>query len=252
MATGIEHDAFAFIERCWSHTAPAGILDDLLQTVRPLGFDYLIMSGVPVGGQNLAPLVELNGWPQGWLDRYIEREHAGVDGVCLYSAQTTRPFFWAEMPPPFGNSKGTALVAGEATEFGIRSGYAVPAHSPLHWHSVVSLASTARNCGMSRAEEVAVALMSVTAVGAVEALYYPIEPGPSLTDREREVARWLAAGKTQWEISVILGLSEHTVDKHVRSLVRKLDASNTTQAVAEAIRRREIMPAELSMAGSRT
>lgn len=248
MAVGIEHEAFDFISRCWDHSAPAELLDDLLRTVRPLGFDYLIMSGVPVGGQNLAPLVELNGWPQGWLDRYLERGHAVVDGVCLYSAQTTRPFFWNDMPLPFASSKGTAIVAGEASEFGIRSGYAVPAHSPLHWHSVVSLASGAADCSMSKRQEMAVALMAVAAVGAVEALYRPVKPNLVLSDREREVALWLAAGKTKWEISSILSISEHTVDKHVRSILAKLNASNTAQAVAEAIRRREIVPAALSMA----
>ncbi|WP_292665020.1 hypothetical protein [Mesorhizobium sp.] len=45
---------------------------------------------MPLSGQKLAPMVELNGWPAGWFERYVEAEHAAVDGVCIYSAKTVR------------------------------------------------------------------------------------------------------------------------------------------------------------------
>ncbi|MER8757900.1 hypothetical protein NKH69_19800 [Mesorhizobium sp. M0976] len=54
---------FDFVERCRKHTATGPLLGDLLETVRNLGFEHLILSGVPLGGQKLAPMVELNGWP---------------------------------------------------------------------------------------------------------------------------------------------------------------------------------------------
>jgi LuxR family transcriptional activator of bioluminescence operon len=40
---------------------------------------------------------------------------------------------------------------------------------------------------------------------------------PQLSAREREVLHWAAARKTEWEIGKILGLSEHTADKFIRS-----------------------------------
>lgn len=53
-----------------------------------------------------------------------------------------------------------------------------------------------------------------------------------LTDRERDALAWVAEGKSDWEISVILGLSETTVRFHVDNARRKLGAVNRTQAIA--------------------
>jgi DNA-binding CsgD family transcriptional regulator len=61
-----------------------------------------------------------------------------------------------------------------------------------------------------------------------------------LTGREREVLTWTAAGKSSWEISVILGVTERTVNWTVQNAMRKLSATTRTQAVVNAIRAKEI------------
>lgn len=58
----------------------------------------------------------------------------------------------------------------------------------------------------------------------------------SLTPREREVLVWAMQGKTNWETSVILSLSEATVKFHVRNAMSKLNATSRAQAVAVALR----------------
>ena len=58
-----------------------------------------------------------------------------------------------------------------------------------------------------------------------------------LTPRERECLQWAAVGKSEWEISQILGISEHTSEKHLLNAKSNLGAVNRVQAVAEAIRR---------------
>jgi len=58
-----------------------------------------------------------------------------------------------------------------------------------------------------------------------------------LSPRERECLKWAAVGKSEWEISQILGISEHTSEKHLLNAKAKLGAVNRVQAVAEAIRR---------------
>jgi LuxR family quorum sensing-dependent transcriptional regulator len=61
-----------------------------------------------------------------------------------------------------------------------------------------------------------------------------------LTSGEREVLVWTAAGKTIWEISVIVGVSEAAIAKRVKLAARKLGSVNKTQAVVEAIRTKQI------------
>ncbi len=58
-----------------------------------------------------------------------------------------------------------------------------------------------------------------------------------LTEGERNVLIWCGNGKTSFEISRILGLSEHTVNHYIAAAVRKLDATNRTHAIAKAIKR---------------
>jgi len=53
-----------------------------------------------------------------------------------------------------------------------------------------------------------------------------------LTERERDSLAWVAEGKSDWEIAVILGLAESTVRFHVDNGRRKLGAVNRAQAVA--------------------
>ena len=60
--------------------------------------------------------------------------------------------------------------------------------------------------------------------------------GIQLSQREMESLRWISMGKTSWEIATILGVSEHTINFHVRNVCTKLQAPNRQAAVATALR----------------
>lgn len=62
----------------------------------------------------------------------------------------------------------------------------------------------------------------------------------SLSAREREVLEWTAAGRRQIEIAAILGLSERTVENHLRRIRQRLGVTTTAQAISIAIHRGEI------------
>ncbi len=57
----------------------------------------------------------------------------------------------------------------------------------------------------------------------------------SLSPREREVLNWLKRGKTSWDISVILNVTERTINFHIDNIMKKLNAVSRTQAVTIAI-----------------
>ncbi len=64
--------------------------------------------------------------------------------------------------------------------------------------------------------------------------------GLSLTSKETEILKWVKQGKTTWDISTILGISERTVKFHVANILRKLDATTRAHAVAIALERKII------------
>jgi two-component system nitrate/nitrite response regulator NarL len=67
-----------------------------------------------------------------------------------------------------------------------------------------------------------------------------VDEGPALTDREREILRMIAAGKSLPEIAGELYLGVTTVKTHVQHVYEKLGVSDRAAAVAEAMRRRLI------------
>jgi DNA-binding CsgD family transcriptional regulator len=58
----------------------------------------------------------------------------------------------------------------------------------------------------------------------------------SLTNKERECLYWISRGKTSSEIGILMEISEHTVNEHKKSLLKKLSVSNMVHAVREAIK----------------
>ena len=59
----------------------------------------------------------------------------------------------------------------------------------------------------------------------------------ALTEREVEVLRGVAGGKSNKTIASELGISEGTVKTHMKSILPKLDASDRTHAVMIALKR---------------
>lgn len=53
--------------------------------------------------------------------------------------------------------------------------------------------------------------------------------------RELDCLKWMAVGKTAWEASIILGITERTVRFHLNAAREKLGCTTTTQAVAKAV-----------------
>jgi DNA-binding CsgD family transcriptional regulator len=60
--------------------------------------------------------------------------------------------------------------------------------------------------------------------------------GLRLSDRQAACLKWSAAGKTSWETSRILGVSESTVNFHLRNACNRLGVRGRRAAVVAALR----------------
>ena len=65
----------------------------------------------------------------------------------------------------------------------------------------------------------------------------------SLTSREREVLRLLAAGRSNREIAAVLFITPKTASVHVSNILGKLGAASRTEAAAIAHREGVSLPA---------
>ena len=67
-------------------------------------------------------------------------------------------------------------------------------------------------------------------------------PGDGLTDREKDVLRFIAQGYTSKEIGRKLRLSPKTVENYRARILKKLQARNCSEAISSALRQRIIQP----------
>jgi len=232
-------DALARIDAA---IAPADVLKELLSILRPFGFRHLLITGLP--SPQIGPWqreILYDGWPVEWLKHYLASEHFSQDPCASRSRCVGQPFVWHDLSPK-GMTGGQLRVMGEAAEFGLRNGLCVPVHEPRRSPSVVTAAG-------ERIEVLPedIPILETVCVHAYRALRRLRDRGEqsrqiNLTDREREVLTWIAAGKVADDVACILGISRFTVERHLSNVRDKCDAVNTIQAAMEAVRRGEIYP----------
>lgn len=222
-------------------TSPAEVLDALLNTLRPFGFHHLLITGLPLPQQGpWQREIIYDGWPVEWLERYLASGHFAHDPCALRCRISGLPFAWHELSPG-QMTKGQLRVMDEAAEFGLNDGFCIPVHEPRRAPAVVTVAG---KCIEFAAGDVpfleTVCLQAFRALRRLMAEKSEIDL--KLTDREREVLTWIAAGKAAEDVACILRISRFTVERHLSNVREKLDVVNTIQAVVEAMRRGEIHP----------
>jgi LuxR family transcriptional regulator, quorum-sensing system regulator BjaR1 len=226
--------ALDFVDAVERLSAP-GVVKLFESEIKACGFHAYIMAGLPAPGTALPELTLANGWPAEWFELYTRENFSVLDPVPRYGASTVQPFGWSEARYDKDDDPSAHLVMTRATEFRLKDGYCIPLHYD-EGGAVISLAT--EHLQLDPVAKSALQLIGVYAHNRIRSLAREQpERRDLLTAREREVLRWVAGGKTSWEISVILRISERTVKFHLVEASRKLNAVNRTSAVAKALAR---------------
>ncbi|MBZ9897528.1 LuxR family transcriptional regulator [Mesorhizobium sp. BR1-1-6] len=230
-----------YIDHLQQAGTAAAVCERLLGITSDFGLTALMAGtvpqpGTPTGQQKQHVL--LCDWPVEWLERYVARNYVDHDPIVSHMKQLQAPFQWREAAQGVSIDRSSGEVMGDAVVFKLRDGLAFPLITLDGQIVMVSLGGEAVE--LSAAEFGLVSLVSTYAVGRAMQLHTKASKtidSVELTPRERECLQWAAVGKSEWEISQILGISEHTSEKHLLNAKSKLGAVNRVQAVAEAIRR---------------
>lgn len=236
----VSRAAFDFVDEIERMTDRSLLMARFGRQLADYGFHAWLVTGLPNPGSRIDPLMLLNGWPKGWTELYTKADFVQDDPVVAHCFRSTVPFEWREAPfDPLTNRKAKAVM-DRATDFHMRQGFCVPIYSADRFQSVVTMAGD--KVDLEAPVKRALHLMAIYMQDKAVALSAPTVPPPLkvLTYREREVLQWTAAGKTSWEISQILHLSEATVTGHIKAACVKFAAPNRLAAVVRALRRGEI------------
>jgi DNA-binding CsgD family transcriptional regulator len=171
--------------------------------------------------------------PPGWEEIYA-RERLDKGNMLMRGCRTrVNAFAWSAVAP---TTAAEARMWSVLQDHGFKDGLAVPCHGPRGYVGLVSLAFD-RLADLEPGDRTAIELAAVIVHHRLRALRPPRREseGVPLTPRERDCLGFVAQGKSDWEISVILSLSQSTVHTHVENAKRKLGARTRAQAVARFI-----------------
>jgi LuxR family quorum sensing-dependent transcriptional regulator len=237
-ARGFGQQALDFIEEVGRLDHPGAVVEATHRVISRLGFDWFVFTGlVPEPGQDFDELVLAGRFPGEFREAYARRDYMRFDPNVSRALNSSSPFEWAVAD--YDNRHGSRVgeVMRFFTEFDIRGGFIVPIHGPSGQEAGVAYAGT--KFELSSSTKPMVHLMTLYAFDRLRELVAERKPERTpLTAREREVLAWSAQGKSAWEIGEILSVAKRTVDEHAQTAMRKLGATNRTQAVAIALRHR--------------
>jgi LuxR family quorum-sensing transcriptional regulator LasR len=204
---------------------------------RQLGFDYFVY-GVQIVQPFAKPQQHIcNGYPETWRVRYDANRYVEIDPTVQHCIRSTIPLLWTD-DVFIGPAKA---LWEEARAHGLNYGLSCPVHDRMGTTGILSLA---RDRPLNMREDVLTELLAIAQLlasfihaGVNKVVVPELLKGmrPHLTARETECLKWAAEGKTAWEISRIIGISERTAIFHLSNAVQKLGATNRAQAVARAV-----------------
>jgi DNA-binding CsgD family transcriptional regulator len=225
-----------------SSSREVALIDDLFQLVleeiRPFGVTraHTVSLGRPCTPLSINRFI--GSATREWIEHYSLQGFLDRDPVAKKAATCQVPFTWrdVEAESVLANDVDSQTVFHAAREFGMACGLVVPVHSVDGSRCVVTFTGDSLND-----DPQSIAYLQIVAIYfhvAAERLATPIAPVAntiSLTARQTECLKWVAAGKTDWEIGRILNISEATVNRHIELAKTALDVRSRMQAVLALI-----------------
>ena len=205
----------------------------LIEAARELEFDYIACGWRPPLPISAPKITIKSNYPNVWSERYVEAGYIKRDPTISASQKSLRPIAWTD--ELFSKARD---LWGEAQDIGLKFGCAQSIRDGRGNRSMVTLARTHEPISQAEIKSKTEKIVNL-AVVVHEHFYVSMalaqqDKVATLTDRELEVLRWSADGKTAAEISMILPISLNTVNFHLKNVMNKLSTPNKAAAVLYA------------------
>lgn len=205
-----------------------------------IGFEYYLFGICSVTSLSQPQITTISNYPDDWFKSYFDEGMQKHDPVVKYCFEHTAPIRWdklvliEEYISPVG-----AQIMMRAAECGLVNGLSIPLKAPSGEVAIFSI-STCNSDNMD--ERLLSALTHAQTLGVMLFEHCTrvlasasTDKSQRLTPREIECLFWACEGKTTWEISKIIDVTERTIIFHLTSATKKLGAVNRQHAVAKAI-----------------
>jgi DNA-binding CsgD family transcriptional regulator len=188
-------------------------------------------------------------YPKTWVNTYLDERYYRIDPILKENFTRFTLQYWADTYKKIHFSKDLLSLK---EKFGLKRGYSFGVRD-LRWSggSLFSVSGQYLEHHI-RTKAILTYILPFFHQALVRILDYDhikrvpvldqdqVKRVPVLSPREIEILNWLKLGKSNWDISNILKISERTVRFHVKNIMKKLNATNKIHAVAIAIGQRLI------------
>jgi LuxR family transcriptional regulator, quorum-sensing system regulator SolR len=218
-----------------SATSEGEIFSATRKCAEKLGFDYCAYGARVALPVSHPKVVMYNNYSTAWQETYAKEGFLSIDPTVAHGSSSTLPVLWSDEL-----FAGAGRLWDAARSHGLTQGWAQPCLAP---GGVRGLLTLARGGEEISAQELAANqtqmswLAHVTHDGMARLLrktYANASLTEPLTERELEVLRWTADGKTAEDVAEILNISERTITFHLGKCVEKLQVNNKLAATVRA------------------
>jgi LuxR family quorum sensing-dependent transcriptional regulator len=231
-------EAMEFIAAMEAAQTEAEILQQVIGYIGRFGATNVLAGTMPTAGEGRRQQLDhvlLSAWPNNWVSHYFSNGYVYQDPTIRMVREKHSPFLWKDLRSQ-GLQDDAYRIMGEAREFGLRDGFTI-ALQTLEG-AVIGFSIAGERIEIGEHDYDRLKLLATIAVDRALQLrdldQLPLLKG--VTVRERRALQLAADGLRENEIAVRMGISHHGADKHLRSARAKLDAKNTTNAIAIAMR----------------
>ena len=205
---------------------------------REMGFDYFSLVQLDMSREHgRRRLITISNYPTSWMGELEGKRLYEADPAYLASCRTSVGFKWSEISDIIPLSSRQREILRRSRDAGLSDGFTVPAHVPGESNG---LATFVVRPGRALPEQrlPMAQLVGAFAYEAARRLRRGRGDAPQptpLTGRQVDCVLLIARGKSDWEISRILGIAEDTVTEHVDAARTRYGVARRSQLVVRAL-----------------
>jgi len=232
--SGILRQAFDLLDGVEAAPTAADAGRAFFDKLKPLGFGAISARSHAILPDDPREYFYYRETPHGFNDVYAQRNFAQSNFVTRGARQQASAFLWSSVNAGDPrHARSDREMWGVLADFGLSDGIAIPSHGPGYL-GVISLSWWRFEHGDDFRR--ALILAGHYVHERMRELSPPLLEPIMLTPRERDCLAFVAQGKSDWDISQILGIAESTVHVHVEKAKKRLGVKTRMQAVAKLVR----------------
>jgi DNA-binding CsgD family transcriptional regulator len=208
----------------------------IAEVARDAGFDFIAILHSTSLVRATARLIRYDTYPQGWGRRLVARGDVIVDPILAIARRRQTGFLWTDALVAAQLTSVQHNILDEASRNGIRQGYTVPANVPGEPEGSISFATRSTRPISRERQRIIDEIGRIAFEEKRRILGYGREDSPAMSPRERQVISWIARGKADVDIAVLIGCGLETVRTYVKSAMRKLGVITRAQMIEVALR----------------